>query len=105
MNSEHSQQQDRDNDGYDNIKENRRNLNSPYPSFSRLRRRLFVTTLNELKAITALASTGLSSNPQTGYSIPAAIGMPTTLYARAQNRFWRITHMVPRDNCSTPCFH
>src|SRR6202008_446052 len=62
--------------------------NSPYPSFSRLRRRLFVTTLNELKAIAALASTGLSSNPQTGYRIPAAIGIPTTLYARAQNRFW-----------------
>src|ERR1700744_6052019 len=71
---------------------------SPYVSFSRLRRRLFVTTLNELKAMAALASTGLSSNPQTGYRTPAAMGIPITLYARAQNRFWRITRIVPRDS-------
>src|SRR5260370_37334686 len=51
----------------------------PHASFSRRNRRLFVTTLNELSAIAALASTGLSNKPQNGYSAPAASGMPITL--------------------------
>ena len=36
-------------------------------------------TLTELNAIAALATTGLSSRPNLGYSTPAAIGMPMTL--------------------------
>ena len=42
-------------------------------------RRLFPTTLTELNAIAALASMGLRSSPNAGYSTPAAIGMPMTL--------------------------
>ena len=42
-------------------------------------RRLFPTTLTELKAIAALARMGLSSIPNAGYKMPAAIGMPITL--------------------------
>src|SRR5918992_3791647 len=42
-----------------------------------LNRKLFPTTLTELIAIAALASTGLSRNPNAGYSAPAATGMPT----------------------------
>lgn len=39
---------------------------SPYASLMLPRRRLLVTTLKELKAMAALASTGLSSSPKTG---------------------------------------
>jgi hypothetical protein len=46
---------------------------------ARRSRKLFVTTLTELKAIAALAMIGLSINPVTGYSTPAAIGIPITL--------------------------
>ncbi len=42
-------------------------------------RRLFVTTLAELKAMAALARIGLSIRPVNGYNAPAAIGMPITL--------------------------
>src|SRR6185437_1293430 len=37
-----------------------------YDRWARLRRRLLVTTLNELKAIAALAITGVSSSPNAG---------------------------------------
>src|SRR5512138_3578950 len=47
--------------------------------FHRRSRRLLLTTLTELRAIAALATTGLSSRPNFGYSTPAAIGMPMTL--------------------------
>ena len=46
---------------------------------ARRSRKLFVTTLTELRAIAALAMIGLSINPVTGYSAPAAIGIPITL--------------------------
>jgi hypothetical protein len=49
--------------------------------------RLFVTTLTELRAIAAPAIIGLSINPVSGYSTPAATGMPITLYINAQKRF------------------
>lgn len=42
-------------------------------------RKLFITTLTELNAMAALASTGLSISPVKGYKAPAATGMPTTL--------------------------
>jgi hypothetical protein len=42
-------------------------------------RKLFNTTLTELNAIAALASTGLSNTPNAGYSAPAATGIPMTL--------------------------
>ena len=42
-------------------------------------RRLFITTLTELKAMAALARTGLSINPVKGYKAPAARGIPITL--------------------------
>ena len=42
-------------------------------------RKLFITTLMELNAIAALARTGFSMRPMTGYKAPAAIGMPSTL--------------------------
>src|SRR5690606_11794681 len=48
-------------------------------SRARRSRRLLPTTLTELNAIAALASTGLSSTPNAGYSTPAATGMPMTL--------------------------
>ena len=43
------------------------------------RRRLFTTTLTLLMAIAALAMIGLRSQPVTGYSTPAAMGIPITL--------------------------
>ena len=46
---------------------------------ARRSRKLFVTTLTELRAIAALAMIGLSISPVTGYSTPAAIGIPITL--------------------------
>jgi len=51
----------------------------PHPSLTRRSRRLFATTLTELNAIAALARIGDRSNPNAGYSTPAATGMPTTL--------------------------
>lgn len=42
-------------------------------------RKLFITTLTELKAMAALARTGLSINPVKGYKAPAARGIPITL--------------------------
>src|SRR5438270_13169181 len=50
-----------------------------HASLRRRTRWLFITTLTELNAIAALATTGLSSKPQIGYSAPAASGMPITL--------------------------
>jgi hypothetical protein len=48
-------------------------------SLARRSRKLFATTLTELKAMAALARMGLSSNPKTGKSAPAATGIPMTL--------------------------
>ena len=42
-------------------------------------RRALTMTDTELNVIAALAIIGLSSNPNTGYSTPAAIGTPRTL--------------------------
>lgn len=50
-------------------------------------RSAFVTTLTELTAIAALARVGVSCHPVQGASTPAATGIPTTLYAKAQKRF------------------
>jgi hypothetical protein len=50
-----------------------------YSILSRRNRKLFMTTLKELRAIAALATTGLSNKPKTGYSTPAASGIPITL--------------------------
>lgn len=52
---------------------------SQVPIAARLRRRLFMTTLTELNAMAALASTGLNIRPVNGYNAPAATGMPITL--------------------------
>jgi hypothetical protein len=41
--------------------------------------RLLLTTLTELNAIAAPAIMGSNKNPFTGYSTPAAIGIPITL--------------------------
>ena len=38
-----------------------------------------MTTVTELTAIAALASTGLSNMPNAGYKTPDATGMPTAL--------------------------
>jgi hypothetical protein len=46
----------------------------------------------------ALANPGLSSKPQTGYTTPAASGIPITLERNAQNKFCRITRIVPRES-------
>src|SRR5690606_13103600 len=61
---------------------------SPYRN--RRRRRLFSTTNTELKAIAAPASIG-ASRPR------AASGIAATLYAKAQNRFVRMTPSVLRE--------
>src|SRR5699024_9615838 len=51
------------------------------------KRRELVTTLTELNAIAAPATHG--ANKPT-----AAIGIPALLYAKAQNRFWRMFLIV-----------
>ena len=56
--------------------------------------RLFVTTLTLLIAIAAPAIIGLSKNPEIGYKIPAANGIPMMLYINAQNKFCRIVATV-----------
>ena len=59
-----------------------------------LSRNEFPITETELKLIASAAIIGESSNPKAGYSTPAAIGIPSTLYPRAKNRFclmFRIT--------------
>ena len=48
-------------------------------SFTFRKRSEFVITDTELKLIAAAARIGLSSNPNTGYSTPAAIGTPIEL--------------------------
>ncbi|WP_410477552.1 hypothetical protein [Nostoc sphaeroides] len=55
-----------------------------------------MTTLTELKAINAAAPEGLRTKPRLGNKTPAAKGMPTVLYAKAQNKFWRILLKVAR---------
>src|ERR1700710_1564160 len=60
-------------------------------------RKLFSSTLTELKAIAAAAIQGVSSRWNTGYSNPAASGIPTTLYPAAQPKFCRITETVARE--------
>ena len=47
--------------------------------FCRFNLRLFVTTDTELMAIAAPATIGFSINPQMGYKIPAATGIPMRL--------------------------
>src|SRR3989338_2396516 len=47
--------------------------------FTRFSRSAFVITDTELKLIAAAAIIGESNKPKTGYSTPAAIGMPSTL--------------------------
>ena len=44
-----------------------------------LNRSALLITETELNVIAALASIGLSNNPNTGYNTPAASGMPSTL--------------------------
>ncbi len=44
-----------------------------------LKRSELLTTVTELNAMAALASTGESRMPKKGYRIPAATGMPNTL--------------------------
>lgn len=46
---------------------------------ARLKRKALVTTDTELSAMAAPANMGDSSSPNTGYSTPAAIGMPSAL--------------------------
>ena len=48
-------------------------------NFFDFNRRLFVTTLTELKAMAAPAIIGFSKKPFTGYRIPAATGIPMRL--------------------------
>ena len=58
-----------------------RSPSTPAPSYSRTARsrRALPTTDTELSAMAAAAITGDSRMPATGYSTPAATGMPTTL--------------------------
>src|SRR5690625_4116401 len=49
--------------------------------------KLFKTTLTELNAMAAPANIGFNKYPVKGYKIPAAIGIPMTLYINAQNKF------------------
>lgn len=51
----------------------------PDQTFALRKRNAFPITDTELNAIAAAANTGVSSNPQKGYSTPAAIGMPRLL--------------------------
>eukprot|EP00955_Chlamydomonas_euryale_P036732 350539-Chlamydomonas_euryale.AAC.4 len=60
--------------------------------------RLFDTTATELTAIMPAATLGLRHTPADGSSAPAASGMPTTLYASAHARFWRILDNVARPS-------
>ena len=55
-------------------------------------------TETELKLIAAAAIIGLSSNPNQGYSTPAAIGTPRRCRQNAKNRFWRMFAIVWRDS-------
>jgi hypothetical protein len=48
-------------------------------SFTPRNRNAFAITDTELKLIAALAIIGLNSHPKTGYSTPAAIGIPSAL--------------------------
>jgi hypothetical protein len=57
-----------------------------------------VTTATELKAIMAPATDGLNAMSYAGRRAPAASGMPTELYARAQNKFCLILLKVARPN-------
>src|SRR5437660_1393697 len=60
--------------------------------------KLFSTTLRLDHAIAALATTGDNRTWNAGYSAPAAIGMPMTLYTKAQKRFNLIVRMMRRDS-------
>jgi len=60
---------------------------SSYFIFFPFNLRLFATTEIELKAIVAPAIIGLRRKPETGNSTPAAMGIASTLYPNAQNRF------------------
>lgn len=46
----------------------------------------FTITETELKLIAAAAIIGESRIPKDGYNIPAAIGIPNTLYRNAKSR-------------------
>src|SRR5581483_274710 len=61
--------------------------------------RLDTTTLTDDNDMHALATTGLIAKP-IGDSAPAAIGMATTLYANAQNRFRFIVDNAARARSS-----
>jgi hypothetical protein len=52
-------------------------------------------TETELRLIAAAAIMGLSSTPNTGYSTPAAMGIPSTLYMKAKNRFCLMFCITP----------
>jgi len=47
----------------------------------------FPITDTELTLIAAPAIIGFNRSPQTGYKIPAAIGIPKALYINAKNKF------------------
>jgi hypothetical protein len=47
--------------------------------WTRLSRNAFPITETELKVIAALAIIGFNKSPMKGYSMPAAIGTPSTL--------------------------
>lgn len=53
--------------------------NYPFPNFFVFNLKLLLTTETELKAIAAPAIIGFNMNPQMGYKIPAAIGIPIKL--------------------------
>jgi hypothetical protein len=59
-------------------------------------RKTLPTTDRELALIAAAAIIGLSKTPKKGNKIPAAIGIPMTLYTKARKKFWRIIRMTRR---------
>src|SRR6185437_15177380 len=59
-------------------------------------RRALPMTETELRLIAAAAMMGLNNNPIAGYSAPAAMGTPSTLYTNARTRFCRMLPMVAR---------
>ena len=63
-------------------------------------RRLFNTTDTELNAIAAPAIIGSNVNPLNGNNTPAAIGMPNTLYTKAQNKFCLMPRIVCLDKAN-----
>ena len=58
-----------------------------HPSFARLSRSAFITTVNDDNAIAAPANIGDINIPETGYRTPAATGTPIPLNRNEKNRF------------------